>query len=277
MKKSVIIGLGILLIVVFVGGYFQLTGNVVQGPPGGGGPEGPSAEDMDCMVRCTTQGCDVDDIECRTAKSGECGSQCGVDVSGPPEPKDEGEACMQECIVKGCEKFDVSCQNANMDKCEDDCDMKGDAPDESEMDAEQLCISNCVASKDPDMICGNSKEGETGGGLCQTCANECVHLYEGPCLNDEQVTEKENECISKCEHCYGGPIEGPSGQGWDCIVDIKCEDASAEFGDDAGTGDASFEEGHEGPGIVAGIVEGVGNAVSGVVDFFKGIFGGRGE
>jgi len=91
-------------------------------------------------------------------------------------------------------------------------------------------------------------------------------LYEGPCLNDEQLTEKEKECET-CEHCYGSPVEGPSGQGWDCIVDVKCEDASAEFGDDAGEGPDSFEEGHEGPGIIGKVFEGVGN-------FFKGLFGG---
>jgi len=258
--KSVVI---IVIVALVVSGffYFQLTGKVT------GGPNGPSAAGMECMIECTTINCDVEDMGCRTAASTDCGVKCGVETEAP-KPADEGEACMQKCIVVGCEKFDVACENKNMGSCEDECDMKGDAPDESEMDAEQLCISNCVAEEDPTMICGNSKEGETGGALCQKCAKSCESLYSGPCLNDEQVTEKENECISKCEHCYGGPIEGPSGQGWDCIVDIKCGDASDEFGDDAGTGPGIGQEGYVAPNAVAG-------AVDGVIRFFKGLFGGE--
>ena len=264
MKKELII---FIVFIITLFSYFQLTGNVARGPSSNDeGYGGPSVADMNCMEECTTQGCDANDMECREAKSVECGAQCGVDVSGPPEPADEGESCMQDCIKVGCEEFDMVCQNLNIDKCEDECNMKGDAPDESEMDAEQICISNCVAVEDPSMICGNSKEGETGGALCKKCAEEWVNLYEGPCLNDEQETEKENECINKCEHCYGGPIEGPSGQGWDCIVDIECADASSEFGDDAGTGDANYEEGHESPGVVGDFFRTVG-------DFFKGLFG----
>ena len=47
---------------------------------------------------------------------------------------------------------------------------------------------------------------------------------------------------------------------------------TGSFGDDAGSGDDSFEKGHEGPGVVAKVFEGVGNAVGEVVDFFKGFF-----
>ena len=112
--------------------------------------------------------------------------------------------------------------------------MKGDAPDESTMSEEELCISSCVAKVDPSIICGSSKEGETGNAVCQKCASECVHLYEGPCLNDEQISSKEKECAT-CEHCYGDIIKGPSGEGWECIVDVVCADASSEFGDDSGS------------------------------------------
>jgi len=273
MKKLVIVSVLLVIIIIYMG-YFQLTGKVVDGlgVSGDAGPKGPSVADMNCMVECTTKECDVDDMDCRTAISGACGLECGVDVSGPPEPADEGEACMQDCIVVGCEKFDIACQNANMDKCEDECDMKGDAPDESEMGAEQLCISNCVAAEDPSMICGNSQEGETGGALCQKCAAECVHLYEGSCLNDEQLIEKENECIDKCEHCYGAPVEGPSGEGWDCIVDVKCGDASSEFGDEPGEGPGIGQE-----GFIAKTGEAVGNVFEGIGNFFSRLFGGGDE
>ena len=241
----------------FVGG---ITGHVVSNV----GYGGPSASDMECMVECTTRGCDVDDMECRTASSRACGSECGVETEAP-EPEGEGEACMQECISRGCDEYDVGCQNKNREGCEDGCGMKGDAPDESGMSAEQLCISNCVAAEDPSMICGNSQDGESGGALCQRCASECVSLYEGPCLDDEGVTAKERECET-CEHCYGEPVMGASGEGWDCIIDVKCEDASSEFGDDAGSGPGIGDEGYVASNVVMKVVDGV-------VGFFKGLFG----
>jgi hypothetical protein len=281
MKKGLLGIIGLVVILFAVIGFLvvwnfvgTITGNVVGGPGGpiggpddfGGGMMGPSDSEMACMVECTSRGCDESDMECKTSASGACGVECGVETEAP-KPANGGEECMQKCVLVGCDKFDFSCQRLNQEGCDEECGMKGDAPDEGEMDEEQRCISECVAKEDPTMICGNSQEGETGGALCQKCASECEHLYEGPCLNDEELTAKEKECET-CEHCYGSPVTGPSGQGWDCIVDISCGDASAEFGDDAGTGDASFEEGHEGPGIVAEFFEGIG-------DFFKGLFGGE--
>jgi len=241
----------------------DITGHVVLSPEDMmGNPDdgygGPSAEESACLYSCVVENNRSEDV---------CMSECGVEAQ--PEPEDENEECMQECIVKGCDEYDILCQNANIDSCEEECNMKGDAPDESEMDAEELCIFNCVNSIDPSVICGASQEGETGGDLCQKCAQDCVHLYEGPCLNDEQLTEKEKECET-CEHCYGSPIEGSSGQGWDCIIDVECMDASGEFGDDAGTGPGIGQEGYVAPNPVAG-------AVDGVIKFFKGLFGGGEE
>jgi hypothetical protein len=80
---------------------------------------------------------------------------------------------------------------------------------------------------------------------------------------------KRKECET-CEHCYGSPVEGPSGQGWDCIIDIECKDASSEFGDEAGSGPGIGQEGYVAPNIVA-------EAVNGVIKFFKGLFGGEEE
>ena len=274
MKKIILIII-LLAILIFAVGYPKFTGKVVENE----GYQGPSAEDMECMIQCTTQECDVDDMDCRMAKSEECGKQCGVETERP-EPADESEVCMQECISKGCDEFDVACKQKNVESCEEECNMMGDTPNESEMSEEQLCISKCVVAEDPSVICGNSQEGETGGALCQRCATECVHLYEGPCLNDEQLTEKENVCISMCEHCYGEPIEGPSGQGWNCIIDVECKDASSEFGDEPGEGPGIGQEGYvanseetletslnEETVITENIFEEIGN-------FFKGLFGG---
>lgn len=281
MKKEYFIVI-IMIIIVLVAPFIlnNITGKVIGGPEegmrglgdigsSGGGFGEPSEEDMACMVECTTRECDVSDMDCRIAKSSACGNECGVDTK-QPEPADEGEKCMQECIKIGCDKYDISCQNKNINSCENKCNMKGDALDEFEIDAEQICISNCVAAEDPLIICGSSKEGETGVALCQKCATECVHLYEGACLNDEQLTEKENKCISKCEHCYGEPVEGPSGEGWDCIIDVKCGDASSEFGDESGTGPGIGQE-----GFVANIGGAIGNVFEGIGNFFKGLFGGE--
>ena len=176
---------------------------------------------------------------------GECSGSCSyVESVQAHEPEDEDEACMQECIVKDCSLSELECQKINKEKCEEECDMLGDAPDPADMSEEERCIFECVYEADPEVICGNSKEGETGNALCQRCADECVHLYAGPCLNDEEITEKEIACKT-CEHCYGEPVMGDSGEGYECIVDIKCADASAEWGDDPGTGPDSFEPGHE--------------------------------
>jgi len=271
MKLDGILGAIFLLIVVVAFSYVGMTAMIVDnfdegmmGSNMNGGPQGPSAEDVGCMQDCIAIGCEAEDKDCMMANSEACGAQCGVDVSGPPEPADESEACMQECISDGCEEYDFQCQNKKMNGCEEECNMKGDAPDESEMDKEQKCISECVMEKDPSLICGNSKEGETGGRSCRKCAKKCEYLYEGPCLNDKQIKKKEKECKT-CKHCYGSPIEGASGQGWDCIINIECLDASEEFGDDAGEGPGIGQEGYVNK---ESFTEKIGG-------FFKGLFGGN--
>ena len=258
--KGVIIG-SLIIVGIIIFSFYQLSGNIssefdnkMVGSPGF---TGPTQTQIQCMETCS--GCTYGDQACMQQHSARCGAECGVETSGPPESENEGEACMQKCILVGCGEYEFNCQNKNMDNCEDECNIKGDAPDESEMSAEQLCISNCVATEDPSMICGNSKEGETGGALCQKCAEECVHLYEGPCLDDAGVKEKQKEC-GTCEHCYGKPVMGDSGEGWECIVDVECGDASNEFGDEPG----------EGPGIV----ESIGNIFEGIGNFFSKLFGG---
>ncbi len=228
-------------------------------------------EQQECMQSCINEGCDLTASECRELNKDKCGQRCGVEVSGPPKTSDKGEACMQECVMQGCGDYDFGCQGRNTERCEAKCNMRGDAPDKSKMSAEELCITKCVESESPGTICGSSKEGETGNALCQRCALKCVYLYEGPCLNDEQLTKKEKECET-CEHCYGEPVEGPSGEGWDCIVDVVCKDASEEFGDDPGTGPGIGEEGYVNPEEESkeNIVT---KAVGGVVGFFKRFFG----
>jgi len=238
MKKDVMM-FAILIILVISGfSYFQLTGMVSDG----GEMIGPTQAQISCMETCS--GCVYGDATCMQQHSVRCGAECKVDTGGPPEPADEGEACMQKCVAVGCDDFDISCQNKNMGSCEDECDMIGEPEARSE---EEQCIRDCINKIDPNIQCSSGTfegEGETGNEACQKCAKSCEHLYSGPCLSDEEWTEKENVCYTQCEHCYGEPVRGPSGQGWDCTIDIKCADASAEFGDDAGTGEDSWEEGH---------------------------------
>jgi len=261
MKKGLIVFIVIVVLVLFGVIFinnFNITGNVA-----GSEFAGNSGEEQTCMQSCVEVGCESGDMECMIGNQAECMNQCNVQeaigLSG-------GEKCVQDCIDKVCVQGPeyLLCMEPEKDKCDEECDMKGDAPDESEMGAEELCISRCVAKEDESVICGNSKEGETGNALCQRCASECVHLYEGPCLNDEQLSEKEKVCES-CEHCYGEPVEGASGQGWDCIINIECKDASNEFGDDAGEGPGIGEEGYVNK-------ESFGEKIGG---FFKGLFGGR--
>jgi hypothetical protein len=194
-------------------------------------------------------------------------AQCRV--APEPKPAGEGEACMQECVVEGCGEFDFSCQEINKAKCEEKCDMLGDKPDESEMSAEQICITECVAQVDSNIKCRASQTGETGGEVCQRCAADCVHLYAGPCLDDEKLKAKQKECET-CEHCYGEPAMGDSGEGWECIVGVECKDASSEFGDEPRTGPGLGQEGFAG-----NVGEAIGNVFEGIGNFFKGLFGGE--
>ncbi|MEA3329921.1 MAG: hypothetical protein U9Q06_04220, partial [Nanoarchaeota archaeon] len=212
---------------------------------------GPSAEDIKCLEDCVSIGCEQGDEDCMMANSEKCEQECGV----APEPSagelGEGEQCVQDCIDRECDKgygyVDsdyVDCMESVISSCDVECDMIGEPEAQSE---EEQCIRDCINKIDPNIQCSSGTfegEGETGNDVCKKCAKSCEHLYSGPCLTDELWTEKENVCIAKCEHCYGAPVRGPSGQGWDCTIDIKCEDASAEFGDDPGTGDDNWEEGH---------------------------------
>ena len=267
MKKGVFVVFLLIFSLAFVlaepfGGPGNEMGPDVNGQDSGWGA--PSAEEMECMQTCVAIGCEAGDKNCTISNSVACGEKCGVDVDGPPEPADESEACMQKCILVGCDEFDFVCKEQNKKSCDIKCGMKGDAPDESEMNKEQKCISECAMKKDPEVICGNSKEGETGGRICKKCAKKCEHLYEGPCLNDKQIKKKEKECKT-CKHCYGEPVEGASGQGWDCIINIECKDASGEFGDNPGEGPGIGQEGYENK-------ERLGKKIGG---FFKGLFGGN--
>jgi len=270
MKRKYIFVILIALIIMSASFILKnMTGKVVGSDMSSGDSndmmQGPTDEQITCMETCS--GCTYGDAMCMEQHSTRCGAECNVETSGPPAPENEGEKCMQECVVQGCEKYDFMCEKQNKVKCEDECEMKGDAPDESEMNEEQLCISKCVAAEDQSVICGSSQEGETGNTLCRRCASECVHLYEGPCLDDEQIKEKEKEC-ENCEHCYGGPVMGASGEGWDCIVDIECKDASSEFGDEPGEGPGIGQEGYVAPNPIA-------KTVDRTIKFFKRIFGGE--
>jgi len=55
---------------------------------------------------------------------------------------------------------------------------------------------------------------------------------------------------------------GDSGEGWECIVNVECKDASSEFGDESGTGE----------GIIASVGETIGNIAESIGNFFSNIF-----
>ncbi|MBT3985194.1 hypothetical protein HOD38_00025 [archaeon] len=244
-----------LLFILFLG----ITGNTVSDDPFSGGV--PDSE-IECMENCIGEYCTIGDVECAEPYTDGCMDECGAVM---PE-QTEDEQCVQECLYSNCGEFDWDCQDSVIAECDVECGMLGDAPDWDGLSEEEQCITLCVADIDPTLICGASSEGETGNEICQQCAEDCVYLYEGPCLMDEELTVKENDCVT-CEHCYGSPVMGDSGEGYECIVDIECLDASDEFGDDAGSGPGIGQEGY-----VPVEEESPSTFISGVVDFFKGIF-----
>jgi len=230
MRKELVL----IILVLFMFGC-GLTGEAVSDSFGGGGVP---AEEVECMEACIGVYCTIGDIECAEPYSADCQAECNA-----YEPTDisDDEQCVQDCLNSNCGEFDWDCQDAVIGSCDIECDMVGDAPDWDTLSDEEKCISECVAAIDPTLICGAGAEGETGGEICQVCADSCVYLYEGPCLLDEEITEKELACET-CDHCYGSLVMGDSGDGYDCIVDIECGDSSSEFGDDAGSGPGIGDE-----------------------------------
>lgn len=248
--KRIVFSLVLIFLIVGVLLGIRYTGNVVYDDPHSGGiPQG----EIECMQNCIyREGCRIGDVDCPAASA--CQAECNA---YQPTDLTDGEQCVQDCIDLKCEGWDAECQNSFIDECDVECGMKGDAPEWETMSEEEKCISVCVAEVDPTIICGSSSEGETGNEVCQRCAAECVYLYEGPCLTDEELEEKERACET-CEHCYGSPVMGDSGEGYECIVDIECLDASSEFGDEPG----SEEDENLEPTRL----------FDGIVNFFKGLF-----
>ncbi|MFH1065611.1 MAG: hypothetical protein V1734_03865 [Nanoarchaeota archaeon] len=271
MKKTSILAITLLpslLLLSFVMIENNLTGMAVsdmQGIPAGMTPGeipqyGPSDTEMECMVACTTETCNIEDMVCRRAEGTRCQAKCNVQK---PEQTEE-ESCVETCAMQGCDEFDFECQKSHQAECDKQCGMIKEPEPKSE---EEACIRACVRKVSPTLMCAGAEGGETGNEVCQRCATECVHLYAGPCLGEEKLEERKQACVT-CEHCYGEPVMGDSGEGYDCIVDVVCKDASAEFGDEPGTG-----EGIEEQGIVSRTTERIGNVFGRVGNFFRGLFG----
>ena len=175
--------------------------------------------------------------------NGECSGECEYSESTfkAPEPKDEDESCMRKCIIKDCDLGELACQRQNREKCEEECDMVKEPEAGSEL---EQCIRDCV---EPEVICepGGPDAGGEQNPACMDCAAKCTGIYGSGnnCLTEEEWEVKEKSCET-CEHCYGEAVYGPSGDGYDCITDVRCFDASDEWGDDPGTGPDSWEPGH---------------------------------
>jgi len=231
-----------ILLVIVILGLFQTTSTGLSiSVNTEANSMGPSAEEQACLETCAAEGCQEGDRTCMMVNSQKCEAQCGA---SKPQDQSQEEQCVESCVLQGCDNFDFNCQQAKKSKCDQQCGMAGEP--EAQSDEEQ-CIRDCVAKVDPNIICSSGTEygeGETGNEVCQRCANECGYLYEGPCLDDDEITAKEEVCYDQCEHCYGEQVMGDSGAGYECIIDIKCADASGEFGDGAGTGPGIGEEGY---------------------------------
>ena len=260
MKKGVIIGviLIIILLILTISIYnnsSKIIGKAVSNSPN---TFGPSAEEQSCMMGCMK--CTSPGVGC-TGNQQECQTQCNAKK---PEQTSE-EKCVEECTLKGCGEFVFSCQQKNQAVCDKECGMVKEPEAKSE---EEQCIRDCVNAESPGLICQAGEGGEKGNEVCQKCAKSCEHLYAGPCLTELKLEEAKKAC-NTCENCYGKPVMGDSGEGYECIVSIECADSSSEFGDNPGTGPGVGQE-----GFVAKTGKVVGNVVESIGNFFKGIFGG---
>jgi len=263
-KVSIAVLFTLILIALFLSisiqyDFFSLTGNVVQEqiPPGAGEVHtiGPSQAEQNCMMQCMK--CTSIGVNC-TGNQQQCMAQCNMQ-----KPAATAEtSCMETCVAKGCDEFDFSCQAKNQAQCEQECNMIKEPESKNK---EEQCIRDCVNSHSPGTMCKPSQDGEQGNDVCQMCAQQCVHLYDGPCLDDAKLKAKQKDCET-CEHCYGAHVMGDSGEGWECIVNVECKDASSEFGDNPGVGEGIKKVG-----------EAIGNFVEGIGDFIKGLFGGNEE
>lgn len=259
MKKRLLIPIVLALILVLILiSYASISNNETTGKVISQESHqiGPSAEEQSCMMTC--MGCSSPGVGC-SGDQNQCMQQCSL---AKPEQTTE-EKCVEECASEGCGAYDFSCQSKNQAKCDEECGMIKEPEAKSE---EEQCIRDCVNKIQPGLICQAGEGGEKGNEICQKCANDCVYLYAGPCLDDEELKAKQKECET-CEHCYGEPVMGDSGEGYECIVDVTCGDSSSEFGDDAGTGE----------GVFAGIGNAMTNFAESIGNFFKNLFGGSEE
>lgn len=258
MKRAVLIAVIFVVVLIAAFSVIRFTGYILQGPPGPGSI-GPTAGEQACMMTCMK--CSSPGVGC-TGNQQACLTECNVKK---PDSTGEGVSCMETCVAKGCEEFDFTCQNKNKAVCEKECEMIKEPEAKSE---EEQCIRGCVNAEEPGLVCRAGEGGEKGNSLCQKCAKSCESLYNGPCLTEIKLEEKKSTC-NTCEKCYGEPVMGDSGEGYECIIDVSCKDASAEFGDEPGTGPGVGQE-----GFVASVGEGIGNVMESVGNFFKGLFGG---
>ncbi len=215
---------------------------------------GPSASEQQCMMTCMK--CISPGVGC-AGNQQECLVQCNAEK---PEQTEE-ENCVETCTLNGCGEFDFACQQKNQAVCDKECGMVKEPEAKSE---EEQCIRDCVNNEQEGLICQAGEGGEKGNEICQRCAKSCEHLYAGQCLTEMKLEEAKSAC-NTCENCYGKPVMGDSGEGYECIVSIECADASSEFGDNPGTGE----------GIIATVGGVVGNVFESIGNFFSGLFGGE--
>ncbi|PIN91298.1 hypothetical protein COU57_01160 [Candidatus Pacearchaeota archaeon CG10_big_fil_rev_8_21_14_0_10_32_14] len=252
MKKRGVIRFAIILVILITMFLFVVFSNMTGYAISGEKTFGPSSQDQQCMMTCMK--CTSPGVGC-TGNQQECQTKCNVIK---PDQTEE-ESCVESCAKKGCGDYDFSCQEKNQAVCDKECGMIKEPEAKSE---EEQCIRDCVDKDSPGLICQGGEGGEKGNEICQRCAKSCEGLYSGPCLTEIKLEDAKKAC-NTCEHCYGKPVMGDSGEGYECIVNIECGDSSSEFGDDPGTGPGIGQE---------GFVEKVENVFDDIGNFFKELF-----
>lgn len=220
------------------------------------------SDEKQCIKTCASEGCDASDLTCMQTNAITCMEECKIKKS---EPAITSKNCTEDCLVQNCDSSDKICLEKNKYKCYKECGTIRAPAAKSE---EDICIRECINNEDSSLTC--IPEGDVSvEEICETCSKNCEQLYDGLCLQEIKLETKLKKCET-CDDCYGSLVMGDSKEGYDCIVNVKCKDASSELGDDSGNGAGIGQE-----GFVANIGDAIGNVVEGIGDFFKGMFGGE--
>lgn len=176
--------------------------------------------EKECMKICISDGCDSGDLTCMQTNAITCVYKCRVKKSA--QTPTISKNCTGECLAQNCDSSDNICIEKNKYKCFKECGKTKIPAAKSE---EDNCIRECVNNEDSSLTCIPESDEEISE-ICTKCIGNCEQLYDGPCLEEVKLETKLKKC-EICEDCYGQLIMGNSGEGYECIVNVKCKGTNA--------------------------------------------------